>query len=84
MKTAAQDVFTTLYEAFRKLETITGPEEPEEDAAPAALEVYQARMRKAQLDVQAVLDDGAKVLDRYVENRVKKIIAKMKYDGELK
>jgi hypothetical protein len=84
MKTVAQDVFTALYGAFRKLDTITGPEEPEEDAALVAIEVYRERMKKAQLEVQGVLDAGAKILDRYVENRVKKVIAKMKYDGELK
>lgn len=84
MKTVAQDVFTALYECFRKLDAIKAPETPEEDAAPQAVDFYNERVKKAQQDVEAVLEEGAKVLDRYVENRIRKSIARMKYDGELK
>jgi hypothetical protein len=83
MKTIGQDVFTALYEAFRKLDKLKGPDEPEQDAAPQAFDVYSERVLASQKEVETILDDGAKMLDRYVENRVKKIIAKMKYDGEL-
>lgn len=83
MKTLGQDVFTALYDAFRRLDKIKGPDEPETDAAPQAFDVFKERVSAAQKEVETILDEGAKLLDRYVENRVKKVIAKMKYDGEL-
>lgn len=84
MRTTAQDVFTALYEAFHKLDTIKAPEPPEVNAAPAALEVYKERLDAADKEVQNVLDEGSKLLERFVDSRIKKMIAKMIYDGELK
>lgn len=84
MKSTAKDVFTALYEAFHKLGTIKPPDEPDLTASKAELEVYQERLAKAHEDVAKVLDEGAKLLDRYVDGRIRGAIAKMKYGGELK
>lgn len=84
MKTNAQDVFTALYEVFHKLDKLKGPEEPDLTANRIEIEVYKERLRAAQKEVEDVLLEGSKLLDKYVDGRVKKVIAKMKYDGELK
>jgi len=84
MKITAQDIFIALYDAFHKLEKMTGPEEPELTATNAAIETYNDRVKQAQKEVEVVVAEGATILDKYVDGRIKKIIAKMKYDGELK
>ena len=84
MKITAQDVFTALYETFYKLQIIQGPEELDSSADKIEIEVYEARLAAAQKDVENTLLQGAQLLDKYVDGRIKKIITKMKYDGELK
>lgn len=84
MKITAQDVFTVLYEAFHKLEIIQGPDEPGLDSDEIELEVYKERIVMAQKEVEVILLQGSQLLERYIDNRIKKIITKMKYDGELK
>lgn len=82
--TTAKDVFTVLYEAFDKLDKIKPPEEPELTASRIEVEVYEERVINTRKEVEKTLDDGAKLLDKYIDGRIKKLIAKMKYDGELK
>lgn len=84
MKLTAKDVFTTLYSAFDKLDRLVPPEEPDLTASKIEIEVYQERVVKAQKEVENTLDEGAKLLDRYIDSRIKRMILKMKYDGELK
>jgi len=83
MKSSAKDVFATLYEAFHKLDTIKPPDEPDLTASRVEIEVYEERLAKAHADVAKILEDGAKLLDRYVDGRIRKIIEKKIYDGDL-
>lgn len=84
MKTNAKDVFVALYELFHKLDTIKPPDEPNlEEASKVEIEVYEERLAQANAQVASFLDEGAKLLDRYVDNRIKKVIAKMQYDGDI-
>ncbi len=83
MKITSQDVFTALYEAFHKLEMIKGPDEPELDDKIQA-DIYKVRMDAAQKEVENILIQGSQMLERYVDGRIKRLIAKMKYEGELK
>lgn len=85
MKIIAQDIVTILYETFHKLEMISGPVEPDFLVADKIeIDVYEARLVDAQNEVENILLEGSQLLDRYVDSRIKKIIAKMKYGGELK
>lgn len=84
MKLTAKDIFTALYEAFDKLDKLEPPEEPELTADRVEIEVYQERLAKAQREVENTLEEGAKLLDKYVDSRVKRMILKMKENGELK
>ena len=84
MKTTAKDFFTTLYEAFHKLDKIQPPENPELTASRVEVEVYEKRCIEVQKEIEDTLEVGAKLLDKYVDRRILKLIAKMKYDGDLK
>lgn len=82
MKTNAKDVFFALYESFHRLDAIKAPKEPEPTASNVEVAVYEERLAQANEEVAKILEEGAKLLDRYVDNRIKKIVDKMKYDGD--
>lgn len=85
MKVTSQDIITILYETFHKLEAISGPDEPDFLAADkVAIDVYDARLAIAQKEIEEILLNGSQLFNKYIDGRIKKMILKMKYDGELK
>jgi hypothetical protein len=70
MKITAEDVFTSFYNAFHKLELLEPGEEPEQVTA-------------AQKEIEKELKECSQLLEKYVVMRTRAVIKKMIYDGEL-
>lgn len=84
MKVTPADVFLAFNEIFRKLEQINPGEEPELEATNIEVEIYKARVVKAEKEIEKTLEEGSQILEKYVDNRIKKIINRMKENGALK
>jgi len=84
MKITAQDVFTALYEAFRKLQTISPLEQPELTASKVEVQAYNESLVTAQTEVEKTLKEGSELFDKYVDGRVRAMIQKMIRNGDLK
>ncbi len=83
MKIIAQDVFTALYDAFKKLDAID-VEKPELTAARAEIEAYHNSVANAQTEVEQTLKAGSELLDKYVDSRIKTMIQRMIRNGDIK
>lgn len=84
MKITPTDVFLAFYETFRKLEQINPGDEPELVASNVEVEIYKEKVAKAEKEVEKTLEEGSQLLEKYVDNRIKKIINRMKESGTLK
>lgn len=67
-KITAEDVFTSFYEAFNKLQQLNPGESEEEKQV-------------AQVEVETTLKECSQLLEKYVDFRVKKTIKKLYSNG---
>ena len=71
MKITAKDIFTGFYEAFTYLQGID-PSDRAED------------IETAKVEVEKILNDNSATLEKYVDMRVKRMVLKMKENGDIK